>query len=153
MNLHQVTKRIWRCWRQQGAWGTVRFLGSRILRHRRYVVFEANLDEPRPATEWLSGEQLRLIGPETVDSEVTTEMQDFLGGDEAVENLEGVRNGNRLFVVANGCQFYHCGYILYRTRQTKILGEEGNPPLIASCQTAPAARGRGLYRRALNAEL
>ena len=66
---------------------------------------------------------------------------------------EGVRQGDRLFVVANGDEYQHCGYILFRTRQTKILGEEGNPPLIASCLTAPEARGRGLYRRALNAEL
>lgn len=153
MNLLQVTNRIGRYWRQHGARETVRFLGSRILRRRRYVVFEANLDTPRPATEWLAGEQLRLIGPETVDTEVTMEMRTFLGGDEAVENLEGVRNGDRLFVVANGREFQHCGYILFRSRQTKILGEDGNPPLIASCHTVPAARGRGLYRRALNAEL
>jgi len=76
-----------------------------------------------------------------------------LGGEGAVENLEGVRNGNRLFVVAKGDEFQHCGYILFKTRQTLIIGENGNPPLIACCQTTPAARGRGLYRKALHAEL
>jgi RimJ/RimL family protein N-acetyltransferase len=117
------------------------------------VVYEVNLDTPRQATEWLPDEELTVIGPETVDSKVSVEMLEFLGGNEAVENLEGVRNGDRLFVVASTQDFQHCGYILFHTRQTRILGEDGNPPLIASCLTAPAARGRGLYRRALNAEL
>lgn len=70
-----------------------------------------------------------------------------------MEYLEGVRKGNWLFVVRNGSEFQHCGYVLFNTRQTKIIGEMENPPLIAGCRTAPSAQGRGLYRRALNAEM
>jgi hypothetical protein len=153
MTFHLAADRIGRYWRQQGTWRTARFLGSRILRCRRYVVYETDLSEPRAATEWLDGEELHIIGPDTIDSAIIPEMQSFLGGGDAAEHLEGIRQGDRLFVVAYQREFQHCGYILFETRQTRILGEEGNPPLIASCATVPAARGRGLYRRALNAEL
>ena len=70
-----------------------------------------------------------------------------------MDNLEGVRQGDELFVVANGAAYQHCGYILFKTRQTRVIGERKGTPLIACCLTAPAARGRGLYRRALIAEL
>ena len=152
MTLRQAADRIRRHWHEQGARETVRFLGSRILPRRWYVVYEVDLDTPRPATKCLPDEELSVIGRETVDSKVSVEMLEFLGGNEAMEHLEGVRHGDRLFVVAGKQDFQHCGYILFHTRQTRILGEDGNP-LIASYLTAPAARGRGLYRRGLNAEL
>jgi RimJ/RimL family protein N-acetyltransferase len=70
-----------------------------------------------------------------------------------VENLAGVRRGDRLFVVKSDVGYLHGGYIFYKTRQTRILGETGSPPLIGCCWTAPFAQGRGLYRKALGAEL
>ncbi len=139
--------------RREGAWATVRFLSSRAFRYHRYLVFEALLDSPRACTEWREDERPRWIGPETLDAEMTPDLLGFLGGEGAADNLDGVRNGDRLFVIRSGESIVHCGYIFFKTRQTKILGERGNPPLIACCQTAPAARGLGLYRRALNAEL
>ncbi len=139
--------------RQEGVWATVRFLSSRAFRHHRYLVFEASLDSPRVCTEWRADERPRWIGAETLDAEMTPDLLEFLGGEGAAENLDGVRNGDRLFVIRDGESVVHCGYIFFQTRQTKVLAEKGNPPLIACCQTAPAARGRGLYRRALNAEL
>jgi len=153
MNLQHITGRIERYRRQHGILGTLGFLASRIVRHQRYLVFEASLTTPRSCTEWRAGERLQLFGPENIDFEMTPQLQDFLGGEQALEHLAGVRNGDRLFVVSSGSELHHCGYILFQTRQTRILGETGNPPLIASCLTAPSARGRGLYRRALNAEL
>ena len=84
---------------------------------------------------------------------LTPDLFDFLGGGQAYESLQGVRGGDRLFVVARGSEYLHRGYILFRTQQTELLGETEGAPLIASCATAPAARGRGLYPRALNEEL
>jgi RimJ/RimL family protein N-acetyltransferase len=143
--------RIYR--RRHGSVATMRFLGSRIVRHQRHVVFEAILDRAPDDVAWLEGERLKVIDRENIDSAIGAELRAFLGGDGALENLEGVRNGDELFVVAKEGEYHHCGYILFRTPQTRIIGEPQDPPLIACCLTAPAARGRGLYRRALIAEL
>jgi GNAT superfamily N-acetyltransferase len=117
------------------------------------VVFEAVLDAAPDDIPWLEGERLNVIDRANMDSVIGADLRAFLGGDEAADNLEGVRNGNELFVVAHGNEYHHCGYILFRTKQTRIIGEPKDPPLIACCLTAPAARGRGLYRRTLIAEL
>ena len=153
MRFSEFTGRIYRRWRQYGAWQTLRFLFSRVLRHQEFLVFDVSLDSPRPVPEWGDGERVQIIGPENIDTEVTPELRKFLGGDEAVENLAGVRKGDRLFVVKGDRGYLHGGYIFFETNQTRILGETDHPPLIGCCGTAQFAQGRGLYRRALNAEL
>jgi RimJ/RimL family protein N-acetyltransferase len=42
---------------------------------------------------------------------------------------------------------------MFNSRAKKLIGEDGDVPLIGYCYTAAAARGRGLYRRALLAEM
>jgi len=153
LNPAHVAERIRRHWRQHGPLSTLRFLASRILRRWRCVVYEASLETPGACAHWNDGDRLQVIGPENLDKALTPELRSFLGGEEAIENLEGVRTGNRLFVVANDSGFLHCGYILFQTRQTRIIGETTGPPVIACCQTVPTAQGRGLYRNALRAEL
>lgn len=152
LTLQEFSERVHRHWRQYGGVRTARFLLGRVWRKWEGAVYEARLDSPRPPAVWEDGEYLQSIGPDNIDSDVTPDLAAFLGS-EAVENLDGVRKGNRLFVVSGEAGFLHCGYILFRTRQTRILGEQGQPPLIGGCYTAGPARGRGLYRKALLAEL
>jgi GNAT superfamily N-acetyltransferase len=154
---HKVTiplirQRLRREWQSKGAWRTFRFLCSRVFRCWNAVVYDADLELPRAPSEWGPDETLDELGPDEIEAAVTPALMTFLGGD-GPENLDGVRNGNRLFLVSAGGVFLHCGYILFRTRQTKLIGEPSAPPVIACCFTSPAARGRGLYRKALNAEL
>jgi GNAT superfamily N-acetyltransferase len=153
MRLLNLASRIVVHWRRQGTSATLRFLASRIVRHERHVVFEANLDTALDDVSWAEGERLKVIDRDNVDSAIGANLLKFLGGAAAAENLQGVREGNELFVVAQGSEYQHCGYILFRTRQSRIIGEPKDAPLIACCFTAPSARGRGLYRRALIAEL
>jgi hypothetical protein len=153
MRLLSLANRIEIHWRRHGALATLRFLASRIVRHQRHVVFEAILDAPPDDVRWSEGELLNVIDRDNVDSAIGADLLHFLGGESATDYLQGVREGNELFVVAQGAEYQHCGYILFRTKQSRIIGEPKDPPLIACCFTAPAARGRGLYRRALNAEL
>ncbi len=153
MRLLNLAERVGRYWRHRGTVATVRFLLSRIIRREDRVVFEANLDTAPKDISWSDDEQLKVIDRENVDVAVGADLFKFLGGNEAVENLKGVREGNELFVISDGTEYKHCGYILFRTRETRIIGEPKDPPLIACCYTAPAARGRGLYRKALLAEL
>ena len=142
--LSRYTGRILRHRRRYGVMDTLLFLATRIIRWRRYVVFEACLETPRSCTRWDDGEQLKRIGPDEVEEALTPEVRAFLGGESAVEHIEGVHQGNQLFIVTNNGEIQHCGYILFHTRQTKILGEEDHPPLIASCLTAPR-RADGVY--------
>jgi RimJ/RimL family protein N-acetyltransferase len=127
-------------------------LCSRIVRHRQHVIFEAILDQPWPSPQWNTDERLMILGPDNV-GEMTPELRRFLGGDEAHENIESIRKGNRLFVISQAGRFVHCGYVLFHARGATLIGELDRPPLIACCLTAAGARGRGLYRKALHAEL
>ena len=117
------------------------------------MVFEAILDAAPDNIPWSEDELLKVINRDNVDSAVGPDLLHFLGGDAATDNLQGVREGNELFVVAHGAEYQHCGYILFSTKQSRIIGEPKDLPLIACCFTAPAARGRGLYRKALISEL
>ena len=149
----EVLLRIRRHWKQKGALATARFLLSRVFRHQKHVVYEADCRTPREPSHWADEERLVELGADNLDANLTPELQTFLGGEEAFESLQGVRGGDRLFLVVNGCEYLHRGYILFRTRQSKILGDPRADPLIANCATARGTRGRGLYRRALNAEV
>lgn len=151
--ISDIVGRIRRTWKQKGALATGRFLASRIFRHQKHVTYEADCRIPRQPTCWTTGEQMIELGPGNLDKHLTPELRSFLGGEEAYESLEGVRAGDCLFVVKNGLEYVHRGYILFHTRQTKILGDPDGSPLIAFCATARDARGKGLYRRALNSEL
>jgi GNAT superfamily N-acetyltransferase len=149
-----VADRVVRLYRQRGAWKTLRFLASRVLREQRTLVFQANLEAPWPPVEWESDEKVLHYGPPGLDeASLTPELKSFLGGESAKENLEGLRNGDHLFIVEGASGYLHRGYILFKTKQSRIIGDAEELPVIAYCYTSPEARGRGLYRRALRAEL
>lgn len=93
-----------------------------------------------------------FAGPENLDAMLNPKLQAFLGS-EAKQNIQAVREGDLLFVVSNGTEYLHCGYVFFKSRQARILGEPASLPLIGCCYTAPEARGKGLYRKALQAEL
>src|SRR5438046_1603522 len=96
-------QRLQRHWRQRGALATATFVLSRIFRHQVTLVYEALLEKGRCRTvRWEADEQLLQIGPENLDANMTPRLKAFLGGESAYENLQGVREGDRLFVVASG---------------------------------------------------
>lgn len=144
--------RIRRLAKRRGLIGTCRFLASRVFRHEERLVFERDCNVG-VAPQWKRGEQLLEIGPENIDRAMTPALLKFLGGDEAFESLEGVRNGDRLFVVTGDGEYLHRGYVIFKNRQKRVLGDNSNAPVIGYCATTPAARGRGLYRRTLQAEV
>jgi hypothetical protein len=151
--ISEVAARVGRYWKQRGTLATMRFVWSRIFRHEVHVVYEATASARRSSAKMAPNEHVLQFGPENLDANLTSELKAFLGGDLALESLSGVRNGDRLFVVTDGTEFVHRGYILFQTRQSRLLGDDQCCPLIASCWTSPSARGRGLYRRALDVEV
>lgn len=127
-------------------------LVSPIVQHRQRWIWEVKLGAHRPST-WNPAERLFIIGPENIDQALTPSLRAGLGG--ASGELAGVRRGDRLFVVAAGAEFLACSYVFFDVtketrRHTRIYGEARNTPVIGMSFTAPAARGRGLYRRILN---
>lgn len=126
---------------------------SPIVRRRERLIWEMKPGPLEPSV-WERGEKLVILGPENIDKELSDQLRAFLGPAAAPE-IEGVRGGDRLFVVATETDFLSCSYIFFDTtnetrRQARIYGEQRNTPIIGMSFTSPAARGRGLYRRILN---
>jgi hypothetical protein len=144
--------RIARLWSQRGAWATLRFLFTRIFRHEIHWIYTIGAVRARAAIAWKPTETFRIVDAGNIDTELNPALEGFLGGPSAVENLCGIRNGDLLFLVTDEKRYVHRGYALRRTRQKQLLGEDEDTPMIAYCYTAPWARGRGLYQRALVAE-
>src|SRR5262245_16396333 len=143
-------KSVWALLR--AAWWTVL---HPVVRHHRRLIWEADLAMERPRSCWDDGERLLNLGPENVDAELTPGLRRFLAAADATSELEGVRAGDRLFVLANDRDYLASSYIFFNTtketrRQARILGEGWNTPIIGLSYTAPASRGRGIYRRLLN---
>jgi hypothetical protein len=125
-----------------------------IVRRNRRLVWEVALSKEQQRARWEDGERLLILGPENLDAALTPELLAFLGGEPARRELDGVRQGDRLFVVTHGTRLLSCSYIFFDTtaetrRQLRILGENRPVPVIGLSYTAPEARGRGLYRRIL----
>ena len=81
----------------------------------------------------MCGERLMILGPENIEKELTGSLHSFLGGPAAAGEIEGVRGGDRLFVVATDTSFLAYSYIFFETtretrRQSHIYGERQNTP-------------------------
>ena len=127
---------------------------SPIVRRRERLIWEMNLG-PLPPSVWEHGEKLMILGPDNIDRELTDQIRAVLGGPAAEPEIEGVRGGDRLFVVATETDILSWSYIFFDTtnetrRQARIYGEVRNTPIIGMSFTSPPARGRGLYRRILH---
>jgi RimJ/RimL family protein N-acetyltransferase len=125
------------------------------VRHNRRLIWEADLRAPRTPSQWAAGEQVTILGPDNVDREMTPALRDFLIATSAASELEGVRRGDRLFVIKSEDGYLAYSYIFFDTtketrRQAIILAEMRNTPIVGLSYTAPSARGRGLYQRILN---
>ena len=144
--------------RDESSESVLRTIGKAVLsliQYRRRLVWEIDLTKEQPLSQWESGQSVIVLGPENMKRDMTAELRQFLGGDAATAELDGVAGGDRLFVVASQTEYLAYSYIFFATRkasrrQASILGETGNTPIIGQSFTAREARGRGIYRRVLN---
>lgn len=161
MNFDQSIARVKRNWNENGPLTTllaaVQAIARPILRLRRRLVFAAALDSRNPST-WDPGDRLLVIGPDNMDALPPAVLHSMHAG-AAMQDFRGIAKGNRIFVVLRGNCCLHSGYVRlisdYNTHDRKavLFGELENLPEIRSCETAPNARGKGLYRRVLNEQL
>ena len=147
-------------WRTRGMFATLFAIAETILRPvlrlRRRLVYVAFLDDARTASKWSPNENLIVVGPEDLAG-LNAQTKKFLSSEDQQEDLRGIQSGNRLFLVMEGEECLHRGYVRLiaagsSDRKTVFFGLEKLPE-IRSCETAPQARGKGLYRRVLNEQL
>jgi hypothetical protein len=130
---------------------------SPVLRRRRRVVFEASTVGVRQASPWAANERLLLIGPDNLDT-LDPALLANLRVEKHQRDFDGIRHGNRLFLVVDGNECIHRSYVrlsegLLNDRKSLFFGELEMLPEIRSCETAERSQSRGLYRRVLNEAL
>src|SRR5215472_3603745 len=99
-----LIKRVKEYWKKKGGVATVRAIARTLLgvvvRHRCRLVFEAPIT-PRAPSVWGPSERLLIFGPENIH-EMTPELRRTMDAERHSADLESIRDGNRLFVVAYG---------------------------------------------------
>jgi hypothetical protein len=135
-------------WRTRGARGFAHFVALRLVQHRRDVVFEAETSSEVPA--WEGPGAMLFIDRTNRDHALDKPLERQLSAGEGRPYLDGLAGDDLLFAVTDaGHRIVHHSYVLFHTRTKAVLGESTQTPLFAHCVTAPDARGRHFYPRAL----
>ena len=126
-------------------------LAGHVVRRRNHVVFELDLTVPREPTPWAPGERVLEIGPDNIDTVMTPELVEFMGGEGVRKSLEGVRRGNRVVLVVDAEGYAGYGHLVINSREyVRALGEREAVPYVGNFFTAPRARRRGLFEKINN---
>ena len=166
-----MSNRVTDYWRRKGAVATLiavaRTLTGFVMRHRCRLVFEAPLAAPREPSVWGPHERLLIFGPEN-HHELSPELLATMDPERHADDLESLRQGNRLFIVAYENYCLHRGYVctaarpsLRHDREAVFFGELSNAPMIRGSETTRYAGAKdvykhvlpGLYPRVLNEQL
>jgi hypothetical protein len=120
----------------------VRTLAHPVVRYRHHFIWEALLNTPRSPSPWAEEERFSIIGPETLDREMSPRLQRFLDADGSADDLDGVRKGDRLLLVEIDSSCVYSGYIYFDTtretrREKTIYCEPGDAPVIGTCVSSP----------------
>lgn len=169
--LSQLLARLSRHYKEKGPLSVLQAaagtLVNLIIRHRCTLAFEAHLNTPREPSAWGPRERLLIFGPDNLD-ELTPELLSTMDPETHREELESLRRGNRLFVVAFDSYCLHRGYISIvetsgHTKDRKIIffGDLGDAPLLRMSVNTHYLRrkdifrhvSKGLYARVLNEQL
>ncbi len=82
-----------------------------VLRLRcRRLVYIAFLDDSRTASKWAPSERLVVVGLEDLAG-LNAQTKEFLSSEDRQEDLRGIQDGNRLFLVMEGEECLHRGYV------------------------------------------
>jgi acyl carrier protein len=113
MTASEAITKVKRYWEKKGpaatAWAIAKNLVSPLVRRRQRLVFSAPLHVPREPSLWGHNENLLVIGPENMN-DLTPELMASLEPGKHWEDFQGIRNGNRLFIVAYGTQCLYRSY-------------------------------------------
>ena len=115
---------------------------QRLVRYQHHFIWEEDLTRRREPSAWAADEQFSILGPDNIDGELSPSLREYLGGDGAAGDIEGVRKGDRLLLVRARGKYVYSGYIYFETtgesrRQKKIYAEDPRTPVIGTCVSAP----------------
>ncbi len=129
---------------RKGIWPAAQFLLSRLIfRMLVTLLYEIDLThytEPKPNLD--HGVKLLIFARQNAN-EITPEIKEFLGDDQLF--LDGLAQKDVLFVLERDGQYANFGFIVYETRQSKILDVEPGIPILCNDFTHPNFRGQGLH--------
>ncbi len=145
-SLHQRVQKIRSYAAQKGMGATLAAIARNFLhpfiRFNRHFIWDVMLDGDRGPSPWSANEQFLIVGPAELDSVMTPRLLEFLGGEKADYDLQGVRQGDRLLLVTIRGEYVYSGYVYFNTtaetrRQKKIYAETDDTPIIGTCRTTP----------------
>jgi len=144
---------IWEIAKKKGVLKAFKILIGLIIFHKMVsLVYETKLNLPIKKVVWDKKEKVLIYNSKNYNS-IPKKLIDSLGGKRALEYIEGIKYEDILFVVKKNNEYVYHGFVMFNSRENKIMGEENKIPLIGNCFTSPAARGHSIYTRILNEKL
>jgi hypothetical protein len=141
-----LLKRLSGVWRGRGPAGFIRFLGSRLIRVARDVVFERNLSDEAPEFQVSDMPDIVTIDSDNLsDPEFSPILEQILGGEGEMYLQEIRENGILFYILDEGGRIAHHSSVQFVSRYKTIIGEDLKTPMFTNCWTAPQARGKRLY--------
>jgi predicted acetyltransferase len=132
--------------RERGYWGLLRFLISRVFVRRFHrAVYEVKTPDAVGLPVWRASEVFFFERPARME-DLPEPIRRCCRDRNASEYVDG---STYVYAVLVDGVAVHSGFVMMRTRETKVLGEPSGTPLIGNCYTAEGSRGRGYYSRAL----
>jgi len=134
--------------KSRGVWQTARYvLGRIVIRRIDTLVYEIDLDDFVAPT---LGDDLSFqVVDKSRMSGISADWLRLLGWN-AQDYLAELESGGLLFgVCLPDGEPLNYGFVMFTTRQKKVLAESFEVPLIGNCFTVAERRGRGLFPKAL----
>lgn len=133
-------------WRARGTRGLVAFAATRLLSRREDLVFNRELACPIPSPHWPDDGELRVIDARGLTDPANAALLRQVMQGESRGYAAGLAAGDLLFAhVSREGRVDTFGFVIFESSYKRFLGIDSRTPMIGNCNTAPAARGRGLY--------
>lgn len=136
--------------RTRGPAGFARFIALRLMQRRADVLFEFDLHQ-LPACQ-AGDDAIMVVDRANLGSAATARVErDVLGGPNHEYVAELRARGQLLATTDAHGKVTSYAFVVFESFYKRILGEDGDTPVISNCFTEPAWRGQGLYPRLLRA--
>ena len=146
MSLKHYIERISNVITNRGYWGLAVFLGERLLRCDKDLLFELKFDDKFNETQLKSIDcMLETINRININEfEGQSFFQEALSKESQVYK-QGLHDNDILFLVHDKDSLVHTTFAQFKSKYKNILGEADTVPLLGNCWTSEKYRGKGIY--------
>jgi hypothetical protein len=135
-----------------GLMKTLVFLGTRLLRTQKHLVYSASCAGAREP-EWLPGElAIRSSRAHLLDPTLSSQLLSISAGNRQYVDAISRGEAEALVVVHDG-RVVHYGFLMHRNKTTCLLGFAKRVGLLGNAFTVPSYRGRGCQIRSVAARI